>query len=410
MSDTLEIWVDADIVPRQTRLGTLTNHRGSLRFQYHESWLSDDARFAIDPDLTLDAGVFHPGTAGANFRIFDDSAPDRWGQTLMRRREAMQARDALRSPRVLYAWDYLCGVQDTTRQGALRLRHPDSDRWLADEPLPAPPLARLRELESVATELTSREINDLDALRQWLAVLVAPGASLGGARPKANFTQPDGRLWIAKFPARDDERDIGAWEWVAHELAHAAGIHVPEAEVRQFSGKFHTYCVERFDRIGDRRRFYASAMAMLGRDRSEGSSYIDLAEFIRFHGARGSVEADLRELFRRAAFSIAVGNRDDHLRNHGFLMTAEGWRLSPAFDLNPAPEQAEHVLSFDGTTTQPDWHLLLSTAEWYGLTPAAARLEVEHVRDAVRPWREVARHAGIARADIEITAPAFNQA
>ena len=159
----------------------------------------------------------------------DDSAPDRWGQMLMRRREALAAIDEGRPPRTLYAWDFLLGVQDLTRQGALRLRRPGGESFLADEPLPAPPVASLRELEAVAVEITARRLDDLDALRRWLAVLVAPGASLGGARPKANFADMDGSLWIAKFPARDDGRDIGAWEALVHDLARDAGIDVPDA-------------------------------------------------------------------------------------------------------------------------------------------------------------------------------------
>src|SRR5271154_5664910 len=221
------------------RVGTLSHDRGAMRFAYEESWLKHSLSFALDPELTLDAGAFHPKAEQGNFRVFDDSAPDRWGQMLMRRREALFAKDEGRSPRTLYPWDFLLGVQDLTRQGALRFRRPGGQAFLADHERPAPPVASLRELESVAIELTSKHIDDLDALRRWLAVLVAPGASLGGARPKANFTEVDGSLWIANFPSHDDERDIGAWESLTHGLAQRAGIDVPPSKLLSFQEHFH---------------------------------------------------------------------------------------------------------------------------------------------------------------------------
>jgi len=221
--DTLEVWLDDDLgAPCQ--VGTLAHDRGQIRFRYVRSWLDHPRAFALDPDLSLDEAPFFPKPELSNFGIFLDSSPDRWGQTLMKRREALQAKDEQRPPRTLYAWDFLIGVQDLTRQGALRFRKPETETFLGDEPLAAPPVTSLRELETVAWQLSHRRLDDLDALRQWLAVLVAPGASLGGARPKANFTQADGTLWIGKFPARDDDSDVGAWEYVVHQLAQQAGI------------------------------------------------------------------------------------------------------------------------------------------------------------------------------------------
>lgn len=210
MSESLEVWLDADFVGERLRVGTLAHDRGTVRFSYEPAWLQHPLAFALDPDLSLGEGAYYPKPEQGNFRIFDDSAPDRWGQMLMKRREALAAKDEGRAPRTLYAWDYLTGVQDLTRQGALRFCMPRANIFLADDALAAPPIATLRELETVARELTAKRIDDLNALRRWLAVLVAPGASLGGARPKANFTDSDGSLWIAKFPARDDERDVGA--------------------------------------------------------------------------------------------------------------------------------------------------------------------------------------------------------
>lgn len=335
----LEVWLDSDLGPA-CRVGTLAHDRGQIRFRYDPGWLGDARAFALDPDLSLDGAPFFPKPELGNFGIFLDSSPDRWGQTLMKRREALLARDQNRSARTLYAWDYLIGVQDLTRQGALRFRFPDTQAFLGDEKLAAPPVTSLRELEAVANHLTGKRIDDLDALRQWLAVLVAPGASLGGARPKANFSETDGSLWIGKFPARDDERDIAAWEYVVHAMAMRAGIDVPPAKLVRLGLPHRTYCVRRFDRQGGARRFYASAMTLLRRDQSEGASYLDLAHFIRTQGDGRHADADLEQLYRRVVFNVAVGNRDDHLRNHGFILASTGWRLAPAFDVNPNIDKA----------------------------------------------------------------------
>jgi serine/threonine-protein kinase HipA len=407
VSASVEVWLDADFVSEKMRVGTLSHDRGAVRFAYEESWLKHSLSFALDPELTLNAGAFHPKAEQGNFRVFDDSAPDRWGQTLMRRREALLAKDEGRSPRTLYAWDFLLGVQDFTRQGALRFRHPGGQAFLADNERPAPPVTSLGELESVAIELTSKHIGDLDALRRWLAVLVAPGASLGGARPKANFTETDGSLWIAKFPSRDDERDIGAWENLTYGLAQHAGIDVPPSKLFSFQKHFHTFCTRRFDRMATRRHFYASAMAMLRKDESEGSSYLELAEFLHQQGAKDHIASDLEQLFRRVAFNVAVGNRDDHLRNHGFLLTPTGWRLAPAFDLNPNIDKADHVLNLDETDNRPSVATVIDTAEWYRLSKDQGAAIVSEVMGATRHWRQAARRLGISRADIEIMAAAF---
>lgn len=419
MSGALEVWLDGV----QSFIGVLTRNRGTVRFAYASVWLQHPQAFAIDPELPLDRGDFFPsGPAQGNLRVFDDSSPDRWGQTLMKRREALEAKDQGRAPRVLTAWDYLSGVQDVTRQGALRFRLAGTETFISNDPLPAPPVARLRELEAVARELSAKRIDDLDALRRWLTVLVAPGASLGGARPKANFTDTDGSLWIAKFPAKEDDRDIGLWEFLMHTLAAKAGVEVPPARVLRFGKHFHTFCAQRFDRVTSRRgnngnagnsgssgqrRFYASAMTLLSKNESEGSSYVELAELIQRNGARGFVQQDLTQLFRRVAFNVAAGNRDDHLRNHGFLRAPAGWRLSPAFDVNPNIDKAEHVLNIDAASNLPSLAAVIDTAAWYGLSKDHGRKIVDEVVAVTRRWRAAAARAGIARADIELTAIAF---
>lgn len=403
----LEVWLDSDLGPA-CPVGTLAHDRGQIRFHYDHDWLNDPRAFALDPDLSLDESPFFPKPELGNFGIFLDSSPDRWGQTLMKRREALQAKDENRTPRTLYAWDFLIGVQDLTRQGALRFRRAGTGTFLGNEKMAAPPVTTLRELEAVAWQLSSRRIDDLDALRKWLAVLVAPGASLGGARPKANFTEADGSLWIGKFPARDDDRDVGAWEHVAHTLARKAAVEVPPARLIRLNNDFHTFCIRRFDRVKDRRRFYASAMTLLRKEHSEGTSYLELAQFLRTQGDAAHADADLAQLFRRVAFNVAVGNRDDHLRNHGFVLGETGWRLAPAFDVNPNIDKAEHVLNLDDADNRPSLETVLGTAMFYGLSSDQARQVVEEVAAAVDGWQDAARRAGIAGADINLTAGAFS--
>ncbi len=406
-ANNLEVWLDCDLAPA-CRVGTLAHDRGQVRFHYDREWLKGARAFAIDPDLSLGDQPFYPKPELGNFGIFLDSSPDRWGQMLMKRREALQAKDEGRVPHTLHAWDYLIGVQDFTRQGALRFRLEGTEQFLGAEKLAAPPVTSLRELEVVATQLTSKRIDDLDALRKWLAVLVAPGASLGGARPKANFVEKDGSLWIGKFPAHDDDRDICAWEFVVHTMAKEAGVDVPEARLVRLNSEFRTFCVKRFDRTEGKRRFYASAMTLLRREQSEGASYLELAQFLRARGDPRHVDADLEQLFRRVAFNVAVGNRDDHLRNHGFLLDENGWRLAPAFDVNPNIDKAEHVLNIDDLDNRASLDTVLATFEFHGLDEGKARDILEKVADVVDHWRNAARKAGISGADIDITAGAFS--
>ena len=406
MTDLVEVWLDADFLDR-TQVGTLSHDRGTLRFVYHPQWLKNPQAFALDPDLSLGDGTYFPNAEAGNFRVFDDSAPDRWGQTLMKRREALAAKDESRRPKPLYTWDFLLGVEDVSRQGALRYRRPGEEAFLAHEVLTVPPVANLKEFEAAARDISAKRIDDLEALRQWLKVLVAPGASLGGARPKASFAETNGSLWIAKFPSRDDTRDVGAWEAVVQKLAARAGINVPLSELRHFRSEYRTFCVQRFDRVGARRRFYASAMALLRKDQSEGTSYLELAEFLQAHGAKDHIASDLEQLFRRVAFNVAIGNRDDHLRNHGFLLTPAGWRLAPAFDLNPNTDRADHVLNIDETDNRPSLVTVLATSEWYVKSKDRGAAIVAEVLRETRQWRRAARTLKIARADIELTAAAF---
>ena len=412
-TNTLEVWLDANLLDHPEQVGTLHHDRGHIRFRYAPGWLRQPGRFVLDPDLSLDSQVFFPKAQQSSFGIFLDSAPDRWGQVLMNRREGLIARDDGRRPRMLYAWDFLIGVQDVTRQGALRVRYPGTDAFLDSQLRSAPPVTSLAEMERVAFELTRQDIDDLDELRRWLAVLVAPGASLGGARPKANFLEADGSMWIAKFPSRSDTRDMAAWEMVVHTLARRSGIDVADARLVRLGLTHRTFCTRRFDRemrgamAPGARVFYASALTATGRQESEGASYLDLASFQAANGAPVHLADDLAQLFRRAVFNVAAGNRDDHLRNHGFVLTRTGWRPSPAFDLNPSPDQDDHVLTLDGIDPRPDLGTVVATAEYYRLTSSRAAAIVDDVVRAVGGWRDAARGVGISEADIDLMEPAF---
>jgi serine/threonine-protein kinase HipA len=407
MAGKLEVWLDVDFLNAPSLVGRLSHDRGQVWFNYEKSWLKNPACFSLDPDLTLDAAPFFPRLEAGNFGVFLDSSPDRWGQTLMKRRELLEAKDAKRPPKNLYAWDYLIGVQDETRQGALRFKREGEDGFLASDASPVPPITSLRELESFAREMTNKRIDDLSVLRKCLSVLVSPGSSLGGARPKANFRETDGSLWIAKFPARDDVLDVGAWEGVVHTLSKAAGVDVPDAKLMKLGRGHHTFCVKRFDRNRLRRVFYSSAMTLLRKEQSEGSSYLEMAHFLHMYGARGAVKRGLEQLFRRVAFNVAVGNRDDHLRNHGFLLQSDGWIMAPAFDVNPNPDKREHVLNIDETDNRPNLDTVLRTFEWYELSGSRAEQIIGEIVRVVRKWPEEARKLGISGAEIEMMQAVF---
>jgi len=392
--DQLWVWLDDPAFGPLAHIGTLfRGERGSVRFAYEAGWLKQAHSFALDPELDLSAGEFFPG--GSNFGVFMDSCPDRWGQILMKRREAVEAREEGRKPKTLGHWDFLLGVQDCTRMGALRFSRPGEKIFLAAEARSAPPVARIAELQMIALELTRKKQADTDKLREWLQVLVAPGSSLGGARPKANLIDEAGNLWIAKFPAADDDYDLALWEKLLNDLARQCGIRVPDSRLIRAGGGYHTFLVKRFDRHGDKRRFFASAMTMLGRLDSEDASYLELAEFIATYGESDHLAADLEELFVRVVFNVATANRDDHLRNHGFIRSPAGWRLSCAFDMNPSFKKEEHVLSLDLYQRRPDLETVLATAEYYRLRPDRAQEIVGEVCRVVGGWQERAKKLGL---------------
>ena len=408
----LEVWLDDALIGPITHIGRLhRSGKGAVRFEYAPHWLQHPMAFQLDPDLGLSGGDFFP--RDSNFGIFLDSCPDRWGQVLMRRRELVEAKQQNRARRELTAWDFFLGVQDITRMGALRFSALQSKQQLkkgasvafidgsclANEALAAPALTRLGELQSVALQLTRKKVEDLGLLEQWLRVLVAPGASLGGARPKANLQDGQGQLWIAKFPAADDEHDWALREMLLHQLACEFGLKTSAARLERIGTGHHTFVTLRFDRVAHRRRFFTSAMALLGKTDSEDASYLDMAEFLSNHGAADHLATDLRELFRRVLFNVATANRDDHLRNHGFLRHPQGWRLAPAYDMNPSTKKDDHVLSIDGSSPLPDMDTAMAMAPFYRVSKADAAADLARLREVIATWEHKAKRLGLSEED-----------
>lgn len=392
-------WLDDPAFGPLQHIGTLSlGDRGSVRFAYEPTWLKLAHAFPLDPELDLSTGEFFPRES--NFGVFMDSCPDRWGQILMKRREAVAAKDEKRAPRNLGPWDFLVGVQDCTRMGALRFSVPGEQVFLANETLSAPPVARIAELQAVAFELTRKKPDDTGKIREWLKVLAAPGSSLGGARPKANIIDKDGSLLIAKFPSSDDDYDVALWEQLLNDLAQRCGITAPRSRLIQTGKGYHTFLVKRFDRIGVRRRFFSSAMTMLGHIDTDDASYLELAEFIATYGEVDHIADDLKELFTRVVFNIATANRDDHLRNHGFIRSPSGWRLAPAFDMNPSFRKDEHVLSLDLYHRQPDMEIALSTSGYYRLDTDHANRIISDVCEVVGEWKGRAKKLGLTAHEI----------
>lgn len=412
--DAVEVWLSDATLGPDALLGTL--HRGKAaapaRFVYSQAWLESKAGappFALSHDLPLAKGSLF-ARDGVLHDVFLDMTPDRWGQVLMDQREAQAAREEKRTKAQLRQFDYLLGVADATRMGALRLRDPGSGEFVDDSQQAAPPVTRLREIQHVAEEIQKAGADSNPAIKEWLRLLVQPGSAMGGARPKAVFVEDDGSMWLAKFPSPKDKRDWGRWEFLAYQLAIKAGIEMPRAKLLDLSEHGHTYVVERFDRTQGSRRMYCSAMTLLSKsDGDEPSYYWEIADAIATHGDKLHRADDLAQLYRRIYFSILIANRDDHLRNHGFLRTANGWRLSPAFDINPNPDKDAHEL-YLGIDADPSASsdLLRGVSEYYFVdhktkakrAAAAEKVEAE-VREALSQWQAVAKGLGIPRAEMQ---------
>ncbi|HMN47012.1 MAG TPA: type II toxin-antitoxin system HipA family toxin [Povalibacter sp.] len=407
----VEVILDIDSLG-QRRMGLL--HRQTARsgdvysFEFDGDWLKRHDPIALDPDLLPAPGRTYPSAGRSQFGIFMDSAPDRWGRTLMQRREALLATQEKRPVRTLLEWDYLLGVHDFSRLGALRFRADAQSPFLDDTSAnTAPPLASLRELQAAARVIEEDRRADDASLRTALNQLLAPGSSLGGARPKASVIDEQGHLCIAKFPSGQDEWDVGGWEAVAYALARHAGIRVPATRALRFTPDGHTFIAQRFDRTPTGGRLaFVSAMTLLQRtDGDADVSYLELVDLLQSRGAQTQV--DCEELFRRVVFSLCIANTDDHLRNHGFIVGTTGLTLSPVFDINPNPQRRQLTLAIDETNATLSLDVAESASEYYGLTLQHGREIIAAVRKAVKRWPREAKALGIPERQQEQLRPAF---
>lgn len=411
MSTEVYVFADWEEFDKPTLVGTLRStlikKKEHFSFSYNDAWLQSSFVQKIDPDLNLYTGEQHSEDS-KNFRVFLDSCPDRWGRMLMNRREAIKARQESRRPNVLNEIDYLLGVHDLYRLGALRFKRELDGEFLDnDEKLAAPPLSSLRELEYAAQYIEDNaDMEDADYLK-WLTMLISPGSSLGGARPKASVVDNDEHLWIAKFPSRYDDYDIAAWEFVVYRLALNAGINMADSRIEKFNSHHHTFLTKRFDRTPEGRLLFTSAMTQLGYyDGDYDASYLELAQFLTDHGS--NTKEDLAQLWRRIVFNIAVSNTDDHLRNHGFIHCDGGWILSPAYDINPVTPANGLHLNISDNDNSLDFDLAMEVIDFFQLNEVDAEAIKDKVLTSVAEWQNVAADIGVSRKEQQLMGPAFN--
>lgn len=416
----IAVYADWDGLDSPLRLGLLQGRQGATRevfeFAFDESALASSQvknSLLLDPRLGAYAGPQYPPQGHDIFGVFADASPDRWGRMLMKRRLEREQRKGLVSKAVrLHASDYLLGVHDAFRVGALRFKLNDHGEFLDDRHgVAAPPFVQLRELEAASLALEQDETNSATEADGWLRMLIAPGGSLGGARPKASVIDPQGQLWIAKFPSARDLHDVGAWEFVVNHLARGCGLDVPGCLAQRFASPYHTFLVRRFDRTNTGRRVhFASAMTLTdhqdGDDESTGVSYLEIARVLMNVGAK--TDQDLRELWSRIVFNVLVSNSDDHLRNHGFILVpGKGWRLSAAYDMNPVPRATGLKLNISETDNAMDLDLVRSVAPFFRLTKPDAEAIIARSCAVVRQWPKLAARLGIPARDQEKMSPAF---
>lgn len=388
MSKRLYIYLDEAFGDKPVLVGVLTAEavRGYEVFSMNlsDEWLHHNRCRMLDPDLQLYRGHQYLPDSKTNFGFLLDSSPDRWGRALLERRETVRAREEGRPRKTLMESDFLLGVYDESRMGALRIKlEPDGEFMDNDASLNIPPVTSLGKLEQASWAFENED-------NRWLQMLVAPGSSLGGARPKANVRMEDGRLWIAKFPSRQDRYDVGAWEAVAMTLAQRYGIDVAPFSARRFSGQYATFLTQRFDRDATGGRIhFTSAMTMLGYQdgNTDGCSYLELADWISRNCYL--VKENLKQMWLRIVFNIAISNCDDHLRNHGFLLGRNGWTLAPAYDLNPIPYGQGLSLNINEHDNALDMRLALEVAPYFGVTGAVAQMEIEKIRSIVGQWEHI---------------------
>lgn len=382
-------------------------------FSYAAYWLKSPFSQIFDPELLFYSGSQYAGDEKSNFGVFLDSSPDRWGRILMKRREAATAKKEGRTERPLRESDFLLGVFDGHRMGALRFKEDSDGPFLNNnEVLASPPLTSIRELEQISLRLEEEDITDDPEYLKWLTMLVNSGSSLGGARPKASVLDDKKNLWIAKFPSKTDVKDIGGWEMVANEIARNAGLNVAISKIQKFSSKEYTFLTKRFDRTDTGERIhYASAMTMLGyKDGDsfhEGVSYLEIVDFLTNNGA--NIDSDLKELWSRIVFNIFISNTDDHLRNHGFILTDKGWILSPAYDINPNEDGTGLSLNIDLDDNSLTLDLPLKVVEYFRLDKEDGLIIIDRIRKAVSDWRGIANKYQLPKSEQEIMAKVFER-
>ena len=414
---SIYVYADWKEVKGSRLMGILTAEivRGKevFSFEYDKEWLQSGFSQDLDPDLQMFSGPqYLNDQSKSNFGLFLDSSPDRWGRVLMQRREAAQARLEERLPRKLFESDYLLGVYDSHRMGGIRFKTDVNGPFQNDdEKFASPPWTSIRQLEQISLKLEEENVVDDPDYFKWLSMVVTPGSSLGGARPKASVIDANGHLWIAKFPSKNDDDDVGGWEMVTYRLACAAGVKMAESQARKYSSQHHTFLTKRFDRdLSGNRIHFTSAMTQLGYtdgiDAAMGVSYLEMVEFLLNHGSQ--VNQDLAELWRRIVFNICVSNVDDHLRNHGFLLTPKGWKLSPAYDINPVETGMGLKLNITEEDNSLNLDLAMEVHEYFRLSKQEAEKIIQEVKMAVRPWRKMASDYGISKEKQELKAPAFS--
>ncbi|MEZ9998860.1 type II toxin-antitoxin system HipA family toxin [Vibrio lentus] len=409
----MEIYVYADWINSTDSMfvGTLRSSeiRGKehFSFSYDEEWLTSEYARQIDPSLQLYTGEQH-AEDDRNFKVFLDSCPDRWGRLLMQRREAVIARNEKRRARKLFETDYLLGVHDSFRMGALRFCTTKGGLFLDNsDDLAAPAITCLPELQQAANGIENTPDFDNPDYLKWLNMLTSPGSSLGGARPKASIRGKDQSLWLAKFPSRYDEYDIGLWEFIVYQMALDAGINMADSKVEAI-GHHHIFLTKRFDRTKDGKRLhFSSAMTQLeyfdGHD--DGASYLELAEFLIQHGS--NTQVDLEQLWKRMLFNIMVSNSDDHLRNHGFILDTTGWRLSPAYDINPTMNAIGLHLNIDDTSNALDIDLAFEVADYFQVDARTASEIYKKMRNVVSGWESLAQKLGVPKGERDLLRDCF---
>ena len=377
----------------------------SYSFTFSNEWLKKHGELFLSNDLNNYPGQQYTQPEKDIFGCFSDVLPDRWGRTLLLRREQIVAAEEKRPVRRLSSFDFLTSIDDFSRMGGFRFREiPDGEFINASESLKIPPLTDIRELIAACAEIERSEENNILPDRKWIAQLVQPGTSLGGARPKANVVDMDRTLYVAKFPSRKDDYDVGNWEHFSHQLAIKAGISAAKTKVLASGERYHTLLSQRFDRTQEGKRIhFASAMTLLGLsdgdNATSGHGYLDIVDFIIQNCT--DVEKNLQELYRRVAFNICTGNSDDHFRNHGFLLTAKGWTLSPAYDMNPTLNEYQSLL-ISSTSNKADLSILLDACEEYMLNRNTAEKIVSEVVEAVKGWLELAVRLGLSKREMDI--------